>query len=160
MFCYPTSSSDVLTDLKRKIGEMEATLSSDAEQGKIADPRVEAALEDALGLQEELAKGVERFFQFGFYITVSAQSIPELSETVKELQVTLNSLLLTGKMATLQTEEGFKSTLPIGQDRLFVTRNMDTTSLASTFPFTSSILTQNKGVIEEVNGKVDAREVV
>jgi conjugal transfer ATP-binding protein TraC len=45
MFCYPTSSTDVLADLKRKIGEMQATLSSDAEAGKVADPTVEAALD-------------------------------------------------------------------------------------------------------------------
>jgi len=151
MFCYPTSSSDVLTDLKRKIGEMQATLSSDAEAGKVADPTVEAALEDALGLQEELAKGIERFFQFGFYITVSAPDTEELQQTVKDLQTTLGSLLLAGKTATLQMEEGFKSTLPLGQDKLYVTRNMDTSSLASTFPFTSAILTQNKGVMYGVN---------
>lgn len=151
MFCYPTSSSDVLADLKRKIGEMQATLSSDAEAGKVTDPTVEAGLEDALGLQEELAKGIERFFQFGFYITVSALDLPELQQTVKELQTTLASLLLAGKTATLQMEEGFKSTLPIGQDRLYVTRNMDTSSLASTFPFTSAVLTQNKGVMYGVN---------
>lgn len=151
MFCYPTSSKDVLTDLKRKIGEMQATLSSDAEAGKVTDPTVEAALEDALGLQEELAKGIERFFQFGFYITVSALDLPELQQTVKELQTTLGSLLLAGKTATLQMEEGFKSTLPLGLDRLYVTRNMDTSSLASTFPFTSAILTQNKGVMYGVN---------
>src|ERR1700734_1188557 len=132
MFCYPTSSTDVLADLKRKIGEMQATLASDAEQGKVADPTVEAALEDALGLQEELAKGIERFFQFGFYITVSAGSVPDLQDTVKNLQTSLGSLLLTGKPATLQMEEGFKSSLPMGQDRLYITRNMDTTSLAST----------------------------
>ncbi len=151
MFCYPTSSSDVLADLKRKIGEMEATLSSDAEQGKVADPSVQAGLEDALGLQEELAKGVERFFQFGFYITVSDEDPSKLKETVKELQTALGGLLLTGKIASLQAEEGFKSTLPMGQDRLFINRNMDTSSLASTFPFTSAILTQNKGVMYGVN---------
>lgn len=151
MFCYPTSSTDVLADLKRKIGEMQATLASDAEQGKVADPTVEAALEDALGLQEELAKGVERFFQFGFYITVSDPDLVKLQDTVKSLQTSLGSLLLTGKPATLQMEEGFKSTLPMGQDRLYITRNMDTTSLASTFPFTSAVLTQNKGVMYGVN---------
>lgn len=151
MFCYPTSSTDVLADLKRKIGEMEATLASDAEQGKVADPTVEAALEDALGLQEELAKGVERFFQFGFYITVSDSDLVKLQDTVKNLQSSLGSLLLTGKPATLQMEEGFKSSLPMGQDRLYITRNMDTTSLASTFPFTSAVLTQNKGVMYGVN---------
>ena len=151
MFCYPTSSTDVLGDLKRKIGEMQATLASDAEQGKVADPTVEAALEDALGLQEELAKGVERFFQFGFYITVSDPDLVKLQDTVKNLQTALGSLLLTGKPSTLQMEEGFKSTLPMGQDRLYITRNMDTTSLASTFPFTSAVLTQNRGVMYGVN---------
>jgi conjugal transfer ATP-binding protein TraC len=151
MFCYPTSSADVLADLKRKIGEMEATLSSDAEQGKVADPSVEAALEDALGLQEELAKGIERFFQFGFYLTISDGDLQKLRDTVKELQTALNGLLVTGKLATLQMEEGFKSTVPLGQDKLYVTRNMDTSSLASTFPFTSAILTQNKGVMYGVN---------
>lgn len=151
MFCYPSSSSDVLADLKRKIGEMQATLSSDAEQGKVADPTVEAALEDALGLQEELAKGVERFFQFGFYITVSDPDLVKLHDTIKNLQTSLSSLLLTGKLATLQMEEGFKSTLPLGQDRLYITRNMDTSSLASTFPFTSAVLTQNRGVMYGVN---------
>src|SRR5258708_15693318 len=151
MFCYPTSSSDVLGDLKRKIGEMEATLASDAEQGKVADPTVEAELEDALGLQEELAKGVERFFQFGFYVTISDPDLVKLQDTVKNLQTALGSLLLTGKPATLQMEEGFKSTLPMGQDRLYITRNMDTTSLALTFPFTSAVLTQNRGVMYGVN---------
>jgi conjugal transfer ATP-binding protein TraC len=151
MFCYPTSSTDVLADLKRKIGEMQATLASDAEQGKVADPTVEAALEDALGLQEELAKGVERFFQFGFYITVSDPDLVKLQDTVKNLQTALGSLLLSGKPATLQMEEGFKSSLPMGQDRLYITRNMDTTSLASTFPFTSAVLTQNRGVMYGVN---------
>src|SRR6185503_17374125 len=42
-------------------------------------------------------------------------------------------------------------TLPLGQDRLFITRNMDTSSLASTFPFTSTVLRQNKGVMYGIN---------
>lgn len=151
MFCYPTSSKDVLADLKRKIAEMQATIQSDAEQGKATDPTVEAALEDALSLQEELAKGIERFFQFSFYLTISSEDSTKLPQVVKELQTTLGSLMLTGKIATLQMENGFKSTLPMGQDRLFITRNMDTSSLASTFPFTSAILTQNRGVMYGVN---------
>jgi len=151
MFCYPTASADVLSDLKRKIAEMEATISADEDQGRPANPTVSAALEDALGLQEELAKGVERFFQFGFYITLSDTDKEKLFKAVKEFQSTLSSLLLSAKTTTLQMEEGFKSTLPMGQDRLYITRNMDTTSLASTFPFTSAILTQNKGVMYGVN---------
>ncbi len=98
-----------------------------------------------------MAKGIERFFQFSFYLTISSEEPEKLRQATKELQTTLGSLMLTGKMATLQMEDGFKSTLPMGQDRLFITRNMDTSSLSSTFPFTSAILTQNKGVMYGVN---------
>ena len=85
MFIYPTSSSDVLNDLRRKIAEMEASISSEVESGRSPDPKIEAALEDALGLQEELAKGVERFFQFSLYITLSADSLKDLDEAGKKL---------------------------------------------------------------------------
>ncbi len=151
MFIYPTSSADVLGDLRRKIAEMEATISSDTDAGKVVDPKVTAALQDALGLQEELAKGIERFFQFSLYFTLSAESLQQLDDASKILNTTLASVLLLAKTSTLQMEDGFKTTLPIGQDRLYLTRNMDTTSLASTFPFTSATLTQDKGVMYGVN---------
>lgn len=151
MFLYPTSSPDILSDLRRKITEMQATIGSETTQGRQVDPKVTAALEDALALQEELAKGVERFFQFSLYITVSSPTLTDLDEASKRLLSTLSSLLLLAKTATLQMEEGFKTTIPLGQDRLYITRNMDTTSLASTFPFTSATLTQDKGVLYGVN---------
>lgn len=153
MFIYPTSSPNILSDLRRKIAEMEATIGSQTENGKAIDPKVSAALEDALGLQEELAKGVERFFQFSFYITLSASTINDLDTASRRLTSTLSSLLLINKTATLQMEEAFKSTVPTAQNRLFITRNMDTTSLASTFPFTSATLTQNKGILYGVNNQ-------
>ena len=153
MFIYPASSPDVLSDLKRKIAEMEATVSSQAEEGEAIDPKVTAALEDALNLQEELAKGIERFFEFSFYLTLSSESLADLEQATKKLQSTLSSILLLPKTATLQMEEGFKSTAPMGQDKIFITRNMDTTSLATTFPFTSAILTQNKGVLYGINAQ-------
>lgn len=151
MFIYPTSSSDVLNDLRRKIAEMEASISSEVESGRSPDPKIEAALEDAIALQEELAKGVERFFQFSLYITISADSLKDLEEAGKKLSSTLSSLLIIPKIATLQMEDGFKSSVPIGIDKLYITRNMDTTSLASTFPFTSAMLTQDKGVLYGIN---------
>ncbi len=151
MFVYPTTSADILSDLRRKIAEMEATISSQAEEGQVIDPKVTAALEDALGLQDELAKGIERFFLFSLYITLGSDNMADLDSTSKRLNSTLSGLMVLTKTATLQMEDGFKSTLPIGHDRLLISRNMDTTSLASTFPFTSSTLTQDKGVLYGIN---------
>lgn len=151
MFIYPSTSSDVLSDLRRKIAEMEATLSSQIDDGREADPKVKASLEDALSLQEQLAKGVERFFQFSLYITLSSENKKDLEEGGKRLMSTLSSILMDAKSATLQMEAGFKSSLPQGQDELFLSRNMDTTSLSTTFPFASAQLTQDRGILYGVN---------
>lgn len=151
MLIYPAESKIILEDLKRKIAEMEATIQTDIKRGRVIDPGVQVALDDALALQAQLAKGAERFYEFGLYITIPAETLEELNQTAKEVESTLGSLLIISKHATLQMEEGFKSTLPIGVDRLDVTRNMDTTSLATTFPFTTASLTANKGILYGIN---------
>ncbi|MBI2611587.1 ATP-binding protein [Candidatus Gottesmanbacteria bacterium] len=151
MFIYPAESKVILEDLKRKIAEMEAEIQTDIKRGKVTDPSTQVALDDALALQAQLAKGAERFYQFSLYITIPSESLDELNQIAKEVESTLGSLLIVSKHATLQMEDGFKSTIPLGIDRLDVTRNMDTTSLATTFPFTTASLTANKGVLYGVN---------
>ena len=151
MFLYPVESKDILSNLRRKIAEMEATIESDVKNGIEPDPKVRAALEDAVALREELARGLERFFQFGLYITLSAKSPEELDKKTNELSSLLASNLLVIKPTTLQMEDGFKTTLPLGIDKLFVTRNMDTTSVASTFPFTSYEISHPNGIFYGIN---------
>ena len=151
MFHYPVEAKGVLDDLKRKITEMEATITSDIQHGHVIDPAVQAALDDAQVLQDELVKGQERFFQFGLYVTIPADTLEELDTITKQVESTLGALSLVPKHATLQMEDAFKTTLPEGIDHLYITRNMDTTSLATTFPFTSSSLTENTGVMYGIN---------
>jgi len=151
MYIYPTETKGVLEDLKRKIAEMEATIENDIKAGKVVDPSLQVALDDALALQAELAKGAERFFQFGLYITIPAETKEELDQVTKQVDSVLSSLLIIAKQATLQMEEGFKSTLPMFYDKLEVWRNMDTTSLALTFPFATASLTRNEGILYGIN---------
>jgi len=150
-FYYPVDSRMVMQRLKRKIGEMEATINIDLEAGKVVDPRVKVALADAKDLQEALAKGTEKFFHYALYITISASSLAELEKIFKNLEQSLGAIGVMMKPATLQQEDGFQSVIPIGLDKLYYTRNMDTTSLATTFPFVSSNLTMNQGVMYGVN---------
>jgi len=150
-FYYPVSSKTVLEDLRRKITELEATMLTNQEKGRIGDPVIKTALDDAKALQEQLVKGVEKYFQFSFYITIPASTLDELEEVTTRLESTLGSLLLISKPATLQMEESFQSSLPLGMDKLLITRNMDTTSLATTFPFTSSNLTMDEGIMYGIN---------
>ncbi len=151
MFYYPVKAKGVLDDLRRKMTEMEATVMSNQQKGRLQDPGVVAALEDARSLQEQIVKGVEKFFQFSFYITIPADSLEELENIATKLEGTLGSLLLISKTSSLQMEDAFQSTIPTAMDKLLITRNMDTTSLATTFPFTSSDLTSDDGIMYGVN---------
>lgn len=156
MFIFPVDSADILNNLKRKITEMEAEIQSDIRAGKISNINTEVKLEDARVIREQLAKGAEHFYQFGLYLTLQAQDKMELDRITKHIQSTLGSLLIVSKNATLQMDEGFKTTLPMGRDTMLVTRNMDTTSLATTFPFTSSELTMETGIVYGINEHNDS----
>lgn len=151
MFIFPSESKAILNELKRKIAQMQATIEADIKSGKVVDPTVQVSLDDALSIQAELAKGAERFFQFGLYVTIPADTIEELDNVTKEIDSTLSSLLIIGKQATLEQEEGFKSTLPLFLDKLKQWRNMDTTSVALTFPFSTASLTRNEGILYGLN---------
>ena len=152
-YIYPVEGKSVLDDLRRKIAEMEAEIATDLERGKIVDPSTQAKLEDARSLQEQLVKGSERFFEFSFYITIPANSLEELNQLSRQVVSTLGSLLIVGKHATLDQEAGFLSSAPFGMDRLAITRNMDTTSLATTFPLTSAELSSDRGVLYGTNSE-------
>lgn len=156
MYIFPVDVKEVLDNLKRKITEMEAEIQSDIRSGKISNINTEVKLEDARYIREQLAKGAERFYQFGLYVTLQAESIEELDKITKAVQSTLGSLLIVSKKATLQMDDGFKTTLPMGVDKLLITRNMDTTSLATTFPFTSSELTMETGILYGINEHNDS----
>lgn len=156
MFLYPSDSKDTLDKLRRRIAEMEAEINTDIERGKVPRAATEAGLEDAKVLQSQLVKGAERFFQFSLYITISSDSEKDLNTTTAQVQSLLASLLIISKTASLTMEDAFKSTLPYAKDKLMITRNMDTTSLSTTFPFTSSELSDNKGILYGVNAHNDS----
>lgn len=156
MFIFPVDSGEILENLKRKITEMEAEIQSDIRSGKISNINTEVKLDDARVIREQLAKGAERFYQYGLYVTIKSEDVDTLDVMTKKLQSTLGSLLIISKKATLQMDEGFKTTLPMGIDKLMITRNMDTTSLATTFPFTSSELTMDSGIVYGLNEHNDS----
>lgn len=156
MYIYPSDSKDTLESLRHRIAEMEAEINTDIERGRIPRAATEAGLEDAKVLQSQLVKGAERFFQFSLYISISAESIKELNTTTAQVQSMLASLLIISKVASLTMEDAFKTTLPYCKDKLLITRNMDTTALSTTFPFTSSELSDNQGVLYGVNAHNDS----
>lgn len=151
MFYYPVDAREIIANLQRKITEMETELNIEYKEGRILDPEVQLALQDSRAMQDELVAEREKFFQFGLYITLPAKDLTTLDLLTKQIESILGGIMLITRKATLQMEDGFKSTLPYFDDKLMVYRNMDTTSIATTFPFTSSTLTSESGILFGIN---------
>ena len=148
---YPVESRVVLENLKRKVGQLEADYTINQEKGKVRDPGLEAAIQDAEELREKLQVGEERFFRFGLYLTMYANTLEELTQIGRKIEGIFGQSLIYTKPATLQMEQAFNSTLPLATDMLEISRNMNTGSLSSSFPFTSSELSRNEGVLYGLN---------
>lgn len=151
MFFYPIKAEVVLKQLKRKVGILEAQISSDAEAGKARDPMAETALRDIEGLRDDLTQGIEHFFQFAFYCTFYSTDKDELERVTSQVEGTFASMLIYTRRSYYQAEQGFNSTLPVGNDELQITFNMSTSPIASSFPFTSAELSSDNGILYGVN---------
>lgn len=150
-YIYPVSSQVVLKNLKKKVGQLEAGLQINAEKGKVRDPGLQAAVQDAEELRDQLQVGEERFFRFGFYFTIYAHSLEELDFVQHKVETILGQQLIYSKPATVQMEQAFNSIAPQGLDLLQIRRNMNTGALSTSFPFTSADLTQDEGILYGVN---------
>jgi len=150
-FYYPVDSILIMRRLERKIGELQATLNIAVDAGRLPDPSIKVALQDALELQNQIASGTEKFFHFAIYLTIRADTIDELDKVSKNLESTMATMGMVIKVASLQQEQGLQSSVPVGLDKINFSRNMDTTSIATTFPFVSSELTMTEGVLYGIN---------
>jgi type IV secretory pathway VirB4 component len=151
MFVYPVESQVVLNNLRKKVGQLEASVSINSERGKVRDPGLEAAIQDAEELRDQLQVGAERFFRYGLYLTMYADSLDELSFVQHKIETILGQQLVFSKVASNQQEQGLNSTIPQMMDQLQIRRNMNTGAISTSFPFTSADLTQEKGVLYGIN---------
>ncbi|MBU1131248.1 ATP-binding protein [Patescibacteria group bacterium] len=151
MFFYPVKSDVILKQLKKKAGALEAQLMADAEKGAPRDPLRETALRDIEKLRDDLTQGVEHFFQFSLYVTIYAKSQAELEKQVDEMSYLFGSKLVYSKRSLYQAEQGFNSCLPLFNDQLQISFNMNSSPVASSFPFISSELTSDNGILYGIN---------
>ena len=151
MFIYPVETEIVMKNLRRKVTQLEADLAINNEKGRTRDPALEAALNDAEELRDQLQLGAEKFFRFGLYLTIYADSLDELNFVRSKVETMLGQQMLFSKVASSQQEQGLKSAVPQLSDQLQIRRNMNTGAISTSFPFTSADLTQENGVLYGVN---------
>ncbi len=151
MFFYPIKANIVLKQLQKKVGIFEAKILGDAEKGAPRDPIAETALNDIEELRDSLTQGIEHFFQFAFYITLYSKSEEDIDKFSDEVESLFGSKLIYTKSGYYQAEQGFNSTIPLGNDELVIAYNMNTSPIAASFPFISSELTSDNGILYGIN---------
>jgi type IV secretory pathway VirB4 component len=150
-FIYPTSNRAIMKMLRKKVAELRSSIRILEQRGIVRDPALEAALQDAEELRDLLARGREKLFQFGMYVTIYADDLEKLKKLQTDVESILGGKLVLTKPAVFQMEHAFTSSLPLCLDELEINRNMNTSPLGTSFPFSSSDLTSDHGILYGVN---------
>jgi len=151
MFIHPIETYEILKTLRKTATQVESRYSMESQSGLTRDPALETAIQDIDELRDKLQQGTEKFFRFGLYITFYGESEKELSQVEKSIQSVLEAQLVYAKPAVFKTEQGFVSTLPLANDELDIGASMNSSPLSTTFPFVSSTLSTNEGILYGIN---------
>ena len=143
----PVPASVAADRLRRQMARLESGRRADAAKGRLVDPDVEVAAADACELAAGIARGEQKLFRVGLYLTVHARSEKALDAECARVRAVCASMLLDVQPATWRTLQGWTSTLPIGVDALGQRRSFDTDALAASFPFASAELSATTGVL-------------
>ena len=144
---HPLETGPMVRALSHRLVQLHSSRLLAARGGRLADPEREVAYEDVERLRAALQRGDERLFSVSLYLLLRASSLPALDELTARCERTLDGMLAQSRVAVLEQDAGFWCCLPAGEDRLLAYRNLDTSSLATTFPFCSGALTMERGVL-------------
>jgi len=148
---HEVNALQALPKLHRKITELESTKRAMMRSGKIVGSEVTDPLESAIELRDKIQRGQEKLFQMAIYVSLRAETLPDLNKVTKLLETTLSARLFYSKVARYQQLEALQSILPRSEDQLNQKRNLDSSSAALAFPFMSSELVQESGILYGVN---------
>ncbi len=123
--------------LKKQLSKLESGRRHSSDKGRLIDPQVEAATEDAYDLSARVARGEGKLYRLGLYLTVHAVTEEALGDEVAAIRSLAASLLLDCKPTTYRSLQGWITSLPMGLDLVGMRRTFDTSALSAAFPFTS-----------------------
>ena len=151
IFIHPINTSLMLRQFQKKVAEVQSQINVRESKGMVRDPMLDTAYQDLEGLRDSLIQAQEKMFDVGVYITIYADNDLELFKIENEIKSMLESKLIYIKPALFQQEEGFKSVIPIETDLLNIHQKLNSEPLSSVFPFISSDLTSDKGILYGIN---------
>jgi len=151
IYIHPVDTAAVMKKFEKKVAEVQSQINERERKGIVRDPMLEAAYRDLEELRDRLQQAQEKMFDVGLYLSLYADNEEELAHTEAEIKSMLESRLIYLRPALFQQEEAFRSILPINEDKVAVTKKINSEPLSSFFPFVSFDLTSDKGILYGIN---------
>jgi type IV secretory pathway VirB4 component len=151
IFVHPIDTANVLKYFQKKVAEVQSQINIREEKGLVRDPVLDTAYQDLENLRDQLQQAQEKLFDVGLYISIYGETEAEIDKIESEIKSILESKLIYVKPALFQQEQGFRSIMPLANDELTVNSKINSSTLASIFPFVSFDLTSDKGILYGIN---------
>jgi conjugal transfer ATP-binding protein TraC len=151
IFINPIETAQLLRHFQKKIAEVESQIITRQQKGLVRDPMLDTAYQDLESLRDSLTQAQEKMFDVGFYISIYGENENDLFRAESEIRSLLESKMIYIKPSLFQEEDGFKTVVPLGTDKLSITQKLNSEPISSMFPFVSFDLTSDTGILYGVN---------
>jgi hypothetical protein len=135
----------VVEYLQRQLVHMRASQLHRA--GGVGDPQVDGAAPAAEALQQRLTASQESAFHVSLYLTVSTAAAADLAAASEQVEAAARSTLCLLLPCTFRQLDGRIATLPLARDPLGRKRVLDTSALATLFPWFDADLQEAGGLV-------------
>lgn len=143
----PFDRDSVAKNLEMTITKFESTMMIQQRNGMVISSELQVRYEDAKDLLERLVSGKDNIYEVGFYITITADSIDQLSSRSFELESALRSINVKFRRARKEMNKAIRTMFPLCHDTIKDTYTFDTKSLSTIIPFTAQDYTNKDGVL-------------
>ena len=151
IYIHPVDTAAIMKNFEKKVAEVQSQINVRESKGFVRDPMLEAAYRDLEELRDRLQQAQEKMFDVGLYLSLYADSEEELGHAEAEIKSMLESRLIYVRPALFQQAEAFQSIIPANEDKIAVTKKINSEPLSSFFPFVSFDLTSDHGILYGIN---------
>ncbi len=151
IYIHPVDTAAIMKKFEKKVAEVQSQINVRESKGFVRDPMLESAYRDLEELRDRLQQAQEKMFDVGLYISLYADNEEELNHAEAAIKSMLESRLIYIRPALFQQEEAFQSIIPVNEDKIAVTKKINSEPLSSFFPFVSFDLTSDRGILYGIN---------
>ena len=152
VYINPISETTSQNDLNKQIVEIQSERFVAQDRGDInRDATLSTKQAEAEALRDQIAAGYNKLFEATIISTLFAYSKDELDKLSELLSMEASKSLVGLKTAWALQEEGFKSNLPLNNNKITRRHTFDRGSMATVFPFVNADAGHTTGVPIGIN---------